>query len=167
VHTHARTQSLTKWRPVRNLIDDYLRRQQAVIAERGWIWVNVMPRPGDPEPPFAYTVGLTEHRQPELLVAGLDPRAAHALLARLAERVVHDREQLRHLQHVTVPGYTEMIIIDGTAAGDLQPNIAVALYGAEPVRLQQVVWPDPHGRFPWEPHYELSPADQLLTLSEN
>ena len=30
------------------------------------------------------------------------------------------------------------------------------------VRLQQVVWPDPHGRFPWDPGYQYPPQAQPL-----
>ena len=39
---------------------------------------------------------------------------------------------------------------------------AVSRYGADQVRLQQVVWPDPHGRFPWDPGYQYPPQAQPL-----
>lgn len=145
-----------------NQIEDFLRRRQAVIGERGWIWVNVVPRPGQPESPFAYTVGLTEHHHAELLTTGLDPATARSILAPLAERVVRKQEQFRHGQHLNIPGWTDVVIVDGTPAGYLDPNVAVALYGADAVRLQQVVWSDRHGQFPWQPRYELSPTDQPL-----
>jgi hypothetical protein len=42
----------------------------------------------------------------------------------------------------------------------LYPGAAYARYGTDRVRLQQVVWPDRAGRFPWEPGYEHDPQVQ-------
>lgn len=36
-------------------------------------------------------------------------------------------------------------------------------HGPELVRLQQVVWPDEHNRFPWDPGYAI-PADRQPTI---
>jgi hypothetical protein len=39
---------------------------------------------------------------------------------------------------------------------------AFARYGKDQIRLQQVVWPDTVGRFPWEPSYAFAPHIQPL-----
>ncbi|MFI7493078.1 DUF4262 domain-containing protein [Micromonospora echinaurantiaca] len=135
-------------------LDEFFRTQQKHIDEIGWSITAVLPAPGETDTPFAYTVGLTEHNLPELVIAGLDPLIAQALLNDLARRV-HDRaERLTHGQRVTdlLAGYAA-VIIEGPATEALHPGAAYARYGADGVRLQQIVWPDKHGRFPWDDGY--------------
>ncbi|MFI7208069.1 DUF4262 domain-containing protein [Micromonospora aurantiaca (nom. illeg.)] len=138
-------------------IDDVFRRQEQIIDTTGWAVMHVLPTDDDPDTtaPFAYTVGLTEHDVPELVIAGLDPHIAQALLNDLARRV-HDRaERLTHGQRVTdlLAGY-DAVIVEGPATEALHPGAAYARYGTDRVRLQQIVWPDKHGRFPWADGYE-------------
>ena len=64
--------------------DDLRRRQDEHIDRVGWSVTMVMPTDDDPGTPFAYTVGLTGHDLPELIIAGLPPRVAHTLLNDLA-----------------------------------------------------------------------------------
>ncbi|WP_328463542.1 DUF4262 domain-containing protein [Actinoplanes sp. NBC_00393] len=52
--------------------------------------------------------------------------------------------------------------VDGSPNDYLHPGVAFALYGRDKVRLQQLVWPDQHGRFPWESGYEYPPHTQPL-----
>jgi hypothetical protein len=57
-------------------VQDWLRRQQQIIDDVGWAVTHIVPTDGDPDTtiPFAYTVGLTAHGYPELLIAGLPRR---------------------------------------------------------------------------------------------
>ncbi|MEV5691989.1 DUF4262 domain-containing protein [Micromonospora globbae] len=135
-------------------LEEFFRIQQKHIDEIGWSVTAVLPAPTEAGAPFAYTVGLTEHDVPELVIAGLDPHIAQALLNDLARRV-HDRaERLTHGQRVTdlLVGY-DAVIVEGPATEALHPGAAYARYGADRVRLQQIVWPDKHGRFPWDDGY--------------
>ena len=103
------------------------------------------------------------HGYPELVIAGLHPLIAQALLGDLADRVVHHGARLRHGQRITdlIDGY-DAVIVDGPVTEELYPGTAIGRYGADQVRLQQVVWPDPHGRFPWDPGYQYPPQAQPL-----
>jgi hypothetical protein len=146
-------------------IDDVLRRQEQIIDTVGWAVIHVLPSAADPDiaTPFAYTVGLTAHGYPELLIAGLPTQIAHALLNDLASRVYDKAERCTQGQHISdlITGY-EAIIVEGPPTEELLPGVAIAHYGRDQVRLQQIVWPDPQGHFPWDAGYNLDPHAQPL-----
>jgi Domain of unknown function (DUF4262) len=142
-------------------IDDVVRRQTKLIDSRGWAVTIVLPTDDDAVAPFAYTVGLTAVGSAELIIAGLDPDIAQELLDDLAQRV-HDRAQRFTSGHrITdlLAGY-DAVIVEGPATEALHPGAAFARYSTDRVTLQQVVWPDPHGRFPWEPGCSTRPQAQ-------
>ncbi|MEU5554110.1 DUF4262 domain-containing protein [Micromonospora sp. NPDC047793] len=145
--------------------DDFLRRQDHIIDTTGWAVTHVLPTHDDPDTtaPFAYTVGLTAHGHPELITAGLPPEVAHTLLNDLAQRVYDKAERFTHGQTVSdlIAGY-DAIIIDGPPTDDLHPGMAIARYGRDQIRLQQLVWPDQQGRFPWDSGYDFDPHVQPL-----
>ncbi|MEV2241088.1 DUF4262 domain-containing protein [Micromonospora sp. NPDC049891] len=136
--------------------DDVLRRQDHIIDRVGWAVTHVLPTDDDPDTtaPFAYTVGLTAHDRPELIVAGLPPEVAHILLNDLARRVYDTAERFTHGQRLgdLLVGY-DAVIIDGAPADDLHPGLAIVRYGRDRIRLRQLVWPDQWGRFPWDSGY--------------
>jgi Domain of unknown function (DUF4262) len=137
-------------------IEDWRRRQEDIIDTVGWAVTHVLPTDDDPDTTarFAYTVGLTAHGYPELLIAGLPPEIAHELLNDLAGRVYDKAERFIHGQRITdlIAGY-DAVIVRGPATDDLLPGAAFARYGKDRVQLQQIVWPDREGRFPWQPGY--------------
>ena len=138
-------------------IDEFMRRPERIINKVGWAVMHVLPTDEDPDTAtsFAYTVGLTPHGYPELLIAGLPPDLAHRLLNDLAGRSYDKAERFSHGQRISdlIVGY-DAIIVEGPPIDDLSPVVAVVRYGPDRVRLQQVTWPDPRGRFPWEAGYD-------------
>jgi hypothetical protein len=155
-------------------IEDFLRRKQEIIDKVGWAVMHVLPNGDDPDDPhdpddpdattpFAYTVGLTAHGYPELFIAGLAPGIAHALLNDLAGRVYDQAKRFTHGQRVSdlIAGY-DAIIVEGPVIEALPPMAAIARYGRDQIRLQQIVWPDRQGRFPWQDGYDLDPHTQPL-----
>ncbi|RNH99659.1 DUF4262 domain-containing protein [Micromonospora aurantiaca] len=144
---------------------DFLQRQEQIIDTTGWAVTHVLPTADDPDTtaPFAYTVGLTAHDYPELITAGLPPEVAHSLLNDLARRVYDTAERFTHGQRLSdlIAGY-DAIIIDGQPTDDLLPGLAISRYGRDQIRLQQLVWPDPQGRFPWDHGYNVAPQAQPL-----
>ena len=143
--------------------DEVMRRQQEVIDRHGWAVTAVFPTADDPGAPFAYTIGLTAHGYPELIIAGLDPATSQMLLNDLAQRVFDRAERFTAGQPISdlLHGY-DAVIVEGPATEALHPGTAFARYGKDRVTLQQVVWPDQHGRFPWEPQYAIDPQAQPL-----
>jgi Domain of unknown function (DUF4262) len=125
--------------------DDYLDQVRLMIATAGYTVQEVA---GDRlRCGYAYTIGLTEVAEPELLVTGSSRRRSHELLHEVAEHVLHDRAPqvglvvpLRdgpviQLVHVEVP--------------DVHLRVAADLYGPG-VRALQVVWQDDRGKWPWD-----------------
>jgi hypothetical protein len=146
-------------------LDDFLRRQEQIIDTVGWAVMHVLPAADDPDTttPFAYTVGLIAHDYPELLIAGLPPEVAHGLLNDLAGRVYDKADRFTHGQRISdlIADY-DAVLVEGAPIDELLPGLAIARYGRDRVRLLQVVWPDPQGRFPWDAGYDFDPHAQPL-----
>jgi hypothetical protein len=159
VATDTRTKTLEG--PHMDGIEEFARRQKQLIDQFGWAVTNVFPTEDDPVSPFSYTVGLTAHGYPELIIAGLDPATSQALLNDLAARVYDRAERFTTGQRITdlLAGY-EAVIVEGPATDALYPGAALARYGQDAVSLQQIVWPDPQGRYPWDTGYAYGPHVQ-------
>lgn len=127
------------------------------IATFGWAVRNVV----DPDPTkcLSYTVGLTAHGHPEVVMTGLPPDAGHAFLNIVGEIVVSEGGRF-------VAGEATTELADGPAmpvlaARDKQDLTAVAaIYGDVPAL--QIVWTDSRGRLPWDPDYANPPGSQPL-----
>lgn len=133
---------------------DELRR---LIAEHGWAVRHVV----DPDPArcLSYTVGLTAHLHPEVVMTGLPPDVAHTFLNNAGRIVVREHGHF-------APGEETTLLADGhvfpvIAVTDTSALTAVAqLYGE--VRAVQVVWTDSRGNLPWDPACVNPPGSQPL-----
>jgi hypothetical protein len=116
-------------------LDNVLHTQQQQIDTFGWAVTAVLPddNHGDDSSPFAYTVGLTRHVYPELVIAGLGPYIAHTILNTAVGRVYDRAERFTHGQHVSglIAGH-DTVIVHGPATNTLHPGTAFALYGRRP-----------------------------------
>jgi len=142
-----------------------LLKQCQDIATAGWTVTAVLPeQPGDAH--VAYTVGLTGVGAPELVLTGLRPDLAHAILGDLAQRALAgQRWPHRHRIDDLLLGHPAVIVV-GTANEQIVPATACAIYGPGTVALQQIVWPDPADRFPWDPGYQYpSHTQPMLTTT--
>jgi hypothetical protein len=134
-----------------------LEELRQLIAEHGWAVRHL----ADPDPArcLSYTVGLTAHLHPELVITGLPPDVAHAFLNYASRIVVREHGHFAAGEETTV-------LSDGRAfpviaVTDTSPLAAVAqLYGD--VRAVQVVWTDSRGNRPWDPAYANPPGSQPL-----
>ena len=142
---------------------DVMRHIDFLVGQVGWAVIKIVPTGEDLSTSYAYTVGLTEHGLPELLISGLDPQLSQDLLNDLARRVHGTTQRFTHLQTIgdLLRGF-DAVIIDGAPTDALHAGLALARYGAQRVRLQQVVWPDPQGRFPWQPGSTITAHAQPL-----
>jgi len=128
--------------------DDYLRYVRGVIAEYGWAVQGV--ERDRIHPPWAYTVGLTGHGEPELVVTGLPLRRAAVLLDDVAEHVMHAAAPRPGEQIALRDG--PLIEIVKVAVPSAHLVMAVEMYGPGP-RALQVVHADDRGHWPWETGY--------------
>jgi Domain of unknown function (DUF4262) len=146
-------------------MSDFFAEQTEIIQQFGWAVVHVLPSDEDPADavPFAYTVGLTAAARPELIIAGLPPDLAHQLLNEVAGRVHDEGAHFHHGRHVTdLIVDQDVVILTGAPTPDLWPGAALARYGRGSLRLQQLVWPDPENRFPWQAGYPSEEFHQPL-----
>jgi|SoiMethySBSTD1v2_1073268.scaffolds.fasta_scaffold102531_3 hypothetical protein len=101
---------------------------------------------------YSYTVGLTRHKIPEILVAGLKQQTAMELLTDIGNKLLK-KEVAGEL-----PLY-EVRPIKHTVAQDLAPALDILTRGD--FQLVQIVRHDKRGRFPWD-----SECDQSLLKSQ-
>lgn len=127
--------------------DDYLDLVRRTIAEYGWFIQGV--ERDRRRPAFAYTVGLTEHLMPELLVTGLSMRRAANLLNDVAHHLVcHGGDDLEPGMSWTQRGGPSLEVVQ-VAEPTVHALTAIQAYGVE-VSAVQLVYADDRGRWPWE-----------------
>jgi len=128
--------------------DELLADLRDKIDRRGWALVSVFGTAEDPTPPFTYTVGLTAVGHPELIVYGLPPQVAGAILNRAGDRI-RAGDPVMAGQRLTglVQGGLQLVAL--RAADTSALTTVRAIYGASDDVLQ-LVWPDAAGRMPWE-----------------
>jgi hypothetical protein len=114
-------------------------------------------------PPFAYTIGLWGLGHPELVIFGLDPTKATGLLHLIGEDVRDNGlgvEAGADLQ----PGDWAFKAFRLPTPGDvvLRANDFYRRTPTRSVPALQLVYPDRHGVWPWEPDCQLLPGQQPM-----
>ena len=125
---------------------EYLRLLREKVVEKGWLVMRIEDRAKS----FSYTVGLTDHGLPELLITGLPQQMSQQLLDHVA----------RYMQRKRVPAAGDtMTLPDGWCAEFVQVSeprthlaMAVGVCGPQ-VWALQVVWLDRDGHSPWSPFF--------------
>lgn len=141
-------------------MDRFNTQLEEMIASAGWAVIATATVSDDL--PFAYTVGLTTHGLPELVITGLEAAVTHQLL-NTAAAMARAGAPLTHGQRLpeVIDGFA-MTVLDATEGIErigVWPGAALERYG-DSVRLFQLVWPDQNARFPWDPGCALPPAAQ-------
>ena len=135
-----------------------------VQGSPGWMGVHVFPTEAPVQPySFSYTIGLWP-QHPEIIVVNLPQRIAKQVLGTLHDRVrageTFEPDKL----------YAEVLRNYDVAIQDVPPDAQADHFrwadwfhqehGEWPFATVQMVWPDPHGKFPWEPGYEAEACPQ-------
>jgi len=128
---------------------DYLDHMRQLIRTYGWA-VQGVERDG-PHPPWAYTVGLSRHRRPELVVTGMALARATEILNVVAGRLWHDDVPAAGTQTILVNGPLVEVVTVAEPWAHL--NLAVELYGRH-IQGLQLVHADRQGRWPWDREYQ-------------
>lgn len=125
-----------------------------IVQEHGWYAASI----SDHEPPFLYSIGLMQTcDHPELIVFGLEPDNAHALLSGLIQHIrsgesfVRPRvysvriEDDQHRVGFRPVHPTQHPLYLGFAMGYCR---RIGRWGE--LQAVQAFWPDSHGKFPFE-----------------
>lgn len=130
---------------------------QQKIERYGWAVRCVAD--SDPALCIAYTVGLSTHGHPEVVMTGLPADAGQAFLNIVGEIVVREGGRLE-------AGSSTTELADGPAMPVIQVEDKSDLTAVEElfgdVPALQVIWTDSRGRLPWEAGYANPPASQPL-----
>jgi Domain of unknown function (DUF4262) len=124
---------------------DYLQHLRELLERHCWVVQGVQRERHRPS--YAYTVGLTAHGRPELVVTGLPYDRAVRLLNSVAEQVVH-AEAPRPGAVVPLRGGPVLEIVR-VAEPCVHLKVAAALNGPTLSALQ-LVYADERGRWPWD-----------------
>jgi hypothetical protein len=134
------------------------------IASKGLSVQPVFAEPERGNPSFVYTVGLTSQHLNEVLVFGLPIETAAVILNELGRRRIEGEvfppDQLFSLE--ATPVKLVLKSISAESAEEWLP-MATDLAGG-PIKAQQLVWPDPAGKFPWDAGFDqvFANAQKLL-----
>jgi hypothetical protein len=126
------------------------------VARVGWSDICVFPTENDPPEarPFNYTVGLVEFNHPDLILIGMENRQGHGVLHAAVEAIRGGtRFEPDTYSHEVLQGLRVAFLEVLDPLGDDYPmSMTNRLYGE--VNALQLVWPDTHDRFPWDPRFE-------------
>lgn len=131
-----------------------------LIDEHGWAVRSVMggPEEGD-DVEFAYTVGLSGLRHPEVIILGMPSEHALTFLNMIGDEVWRGGR----FEHGTVTGQftsdSAPVVFLHAQATDRLTAVA-EVFGR--VEALQMVWPDTTGRLPWQNGYRNPPEAQPL-----
>ncbi len=137
-------------------IDAYLDQVRDIVRRKRFAVQSVSGSANSPE--FSYTVGLTAHGLPELIVVGVRHAEAARLLDVWATYLLDTSLMLPGETLGCGPFVMEAIEVE-RPGGNLRA--AVALYG-DAVRALQLAWADSRGVWPWEPGHPARRAGQPM-----
>jgi hypothetical protein len=130
--------------------NDGERKALADVQNHGWHVLKVFE--DDEGPGFAYTVGLYHSfGHPELIVVGLAPDVGHAVLNIAGESI---RRGTRYAHGTQSDGLLDDYACSFRTMPEAQYRYylgwALWFYDGTPFPALQMVWPDQHGRWPWD-----------------
>ncbi len=128
---------------------DYQDHMRQLIGTFGWV-VQGVERDGV-HPPWAYTVGLTPHRRPELVITGMGLTRATEVLNGVAAHLLHAEAPEPGTQAALRDG--PLVEVVRVTAPWAHLNLAVEFYGQR-IRGLQLVHADKRGRWPWDDAYQ-------------
>lgn len=123
-------------------LEDYLELLRRKILKRGWTVQYVE----DDRRPFAYTVGLTRHELPELLMTGVSPQRALRILSGVARQSLRAGPPTPG-SRISLPIAPPLEVVE-VEHPDAHLYMAMNIFDGGVTALQ-LVWSDRRGRWPW------------------
>ncbi|GIE87805.1 DUF4262 domain-containing protein [Actinoplanes regularis] len=121
------------------------------IARSG-VYLQFVPQPTALETCW-YTIGLTEHGHPELILFGLPPDICRPALLAVAGEVIAGRRVLTAGQCADDVLEGHQVEFVAVTEPDRHLPAAAQFYAFRGAAVQalQIVWPDRYHRWPWQP----------------
>jgi hypothetical protein len=131
--------------------DASLRAIAATIEQAG-VYLQFEPQPTPLETSW-YTVGLTGHGHPELIMFGLPPDLSRPALRALAADLIAGRRTVGAGRTVDDVLEGHPVTFVAVTEPDRHLPVAAQFYAGTGMRLRalQIVWPDRYHRWPWQP----------------
>ncbi len=127
-------------------------RQVSETIERSGVHLQFVPQPTPLETCW-YTIGLTGHAQPELILFGLPPDISRPVLRAVAGDVIAGRRTFIEGQcaNDVLEGHPVQFV--AVTEPDRHLPVAAQFYAGTGAAVEalQIVWPDRHNRWPWQP----------------
>lgn len=139
----------------------------SVVKKYGWC--NQIVLGSEKSPPFAYTIGMSDKRLPELFISGLRQDISHVFLNLVCKGLLdgsfqgQDAEILNEV--ATVPlMFRELDLLDVEKV--MLGAIRYANGSNNPIKFMQILFPDVNGNFPGNPNCDsqCSKAQSLSNL---
>ena len=101
-------------------------------------------------PAFYYTIGNSIKGMPELLMIGnIEAKAAMQILNKLSDQMVEANKKFSNGERVNMGGEYDLQVWDTTPVAQLQYTLqCTEFFQTKQYLVQQVVLPDPKGRYP-------------------
>ena len=146
-----------------DLDDDHERNFVALIREHGWFNTRVF----DADPPFSYTTGFLLKGSPEFIVFSLPKEIAHDTFWHLFRGASAGVQRKAGVRDDDVLGNHSAYLFK-VAERYHKDHLGWSrwFYGAKHISTLQLVWPDPTGKFPWEPGFDEDFRNSQPDLSE-
>lgn len=126
--------------------------QIAEAIERDGVYLALVPQPALLETSW-YTIGLTGHRHPELILFGLPPDISRAALHTVAEEMIEGRRTCVAGQYADDVLEGHPVTFVAVTEPDRHLPVAARFYAGTGTAVEalQIVWPDRYHRWPWQP----------------
>ena len=135
-------------------MDSVERKVRSDIEEYGWHVMNVLPE--SDHAPHSYSIGLfASFEHPEIVIVGLPGARAHKFINNIADEIKDGAtfEAGDRYDHL-IDGYDVQFVPVRQDLYDAYFGRAIDYYGAIRFPVLQMVWPDRHHHFPWQPQCE-------------
>ncbi len=130
------------------MTDTDLREIRDAIDRTG-VYLQFVPQPTALETCW-YTVGLTGHGHPELILFGLPPDICRPVLRAVAGDLIAGRRTVAAGQEADDVLEEHRVRFVAVTEPDRHLPAAAQFYAGRAVRALQIVWPDRYERWPWQ-----------------
>ncbi|MEU4421840.1 DUF4262 domain-containing protein [Actinoplanes sp. NPDC024001] len=127
-------------------------RQIGEAIERSGVYLHFVPQPTPLETCW-YTIGLTGHGHPELILFGLPPDISQPALRAVASEVIAGRRAFTPGQYADDVLEGHQVQLVAVTEPDRHLPVAAQFYAVTGAAVEalQIVWPDRYHRWPWQP----------------